>query len=532
MSKDIGSKTRQGVLWTVLFDSFEFVLNFASSIILARLLFPEDFGLMSIASIAIQFARRLANFGFSTVLVQLKEVKDEHYDTVYIMNLALMALVCAALFFGAPFYADFFNNDKLNLILRIIAFDFLLKAFASVPTSILRRYMNFRLLGMSQTIGKAATIFSTVALAIAGAGVWSLVFGTLIGSFAQRTAVIHFARRYTPWRPGLRFRWWAMKEAFAFGAWVYAGAYVNFAVKKIDFFLVGKFLGAVQLGFYERAFQIMSLPRHELVHKINSVLFSGFSRIQDDDQRVVKGLLRVVTYLSIISYPLMIWLFFVSPSLIRVVYGEKWVSTVYPLQVMCLSGLLDSFTLLFQPVLRAKGLIGHNTRRDFMYLIVLGTLVYVCLPWGIDGVAWGVVAASVISLGLMLQVTMRKLPLTLGGFLKAQQSAMIYGFIQIGALLLLQTLSNPYFGNDSIPMLIAVSALSLVSVLGAHLLLRFKDVDEIFFEFLDEGFKFARKLPVLGRLGFLQKKMRASKTPKPPKAPKIPKAPEVDESVE
>lgn len=532
MSKDIGSKTRQGVLWTVFFDSFEFLLDFATSIILARLLFPEDFGLMSIASIAIQFARRLANFGFSTVLVQLKEVKDEHYDTVYIMNLTLMAMVCAALFFGAPFYADFFNNDKLDLILRIIAFDFLLKAFASVPTSILRRNMNFRLLGMSQTIGKIAGIVSTVSLAIAGMGVWSLVFGTLIGSFAQRTAVIHFARRYTPWRPGLRFRWWAMKEAFSFGAWVYAGAYVNFAVKKVDFFLVGKFLGAAQLGFYERAFQIMSLPRHELVHKINSVLFAGFSRIQDDDQRVVKGLLRVVTYLSMISYPVMIWLFFVSPSLIRVVYGEKWVSTIYPLQVMCISGLLDSFTLLFQPVLRAKGLIGHNTRRDFMYLIVLGSLVYFCIPWGINGVAWGVVAASIISLALMLQVTMRKLPLTLGAFVKAQKSAMIYGFIQIGALLLLQLLSKPYFSEDSIPMLIAVSALSPLAVLGAHLAFRFKDVDEIFFELLDEVFKFARKLPVLGKLSIVQKRKKRPKTPAASKTPEAAKMPEVDEGVE
>jgi len=332
MANDIGSKTRQGVLWTAFYDAFEFVLDIGSSIILARILFPEDFGLMGIVYIAIQFARRLASFGFSTVLVQMKEVKDEHYDTVYIMNMVLMGLVTGFLFFSAPYYANFFDNQKLNLILKVIAFDFLLKAFASVPTSILKRHMNFRLLGLSDTIGRFASIFSTLIMAFSGLGVWSLVLGTMFGSFCQRTAVISFARRHTPWKPRLRFRWWALKDSFSFGTWVYISSFVHFGVNKIDFFLIGKFLGLSQLGLYERAFSLMSLPRKKIVRKVNTVLFSGFSRIQDDNERVVRGLMRVITYLSIIAYPMMIWLFFVAPSLISVLYGEKWMATVLPIQ--------------------------------------------------------------------------------------------------------------------------------------------------------------------------------------------------------
>jgi len=149
MGKDIGSKTRQGVLWTVFFNSVEYVLNFGSGIILARLLFPEDFGLMGLATIAIQFARRLANFGFGSVLVWLKDAKEEHYDTIYITNLFLMSLVCAFLFISAPYYAAFFDNARLGAVLRVIAFDFILRAFSSVPQSILKRHMNFRLLGLA-----------------------------------------------------------------------------------------------------------------------------------------------------------------------------------------------------------------------------------------------------------------------------------------------------------------------------------------------------------------------------------------------
>jgi PST family polysaccharide transporter len=506
MAKDIGSKTKQGVLWTVFFDSFEFVLSFGSSVILARLLFPEDFGLMGIASIAIQFARRLATFGFSTVLVQMKEVKEEHYDTVYLMNLLLMLLVAAVLFFGAPYYANFFNNQQLKLIIQVIAFDFILKAFASVPTSILKRYMNFRSIGLSHTIGKVSTLVSTITLAFAGMGVWSLVIGTMFGSFCQRTAVIHFARRYTPWKPRFRFRKWAMKDVFSFGIWVYISSFVHFGVNKIDFFVIGKFLGAVQLGFYERAFSLMSLPRKEIVRKVNAVLFSGFSRIQEDDERVVRGLLRVITYLSMIAYPLMIWLFFVSPSLINVIYGEKWLPAVLPLQIMCLGGISDSFTLIFQPLLRAKGLVAHNAGRDVMYLIILAGAIFATIKWGIVGVSIGVTAASLVGLSLMLHIAIRRLPFTLGQFFKAQKSAIIYGLIQIGVLLFFQWAVHSYFSNDSLPMLIGVSLLSAVTVLTAHFLIRFRDVEDIFQEFFSELKKFVRKLPLIGRWGILQKK--------------------------
>ena len=506
MANDIGSKTRQGVLWTAFYDAFEFVLDIGSSIILARILFPEDFGLMGIVYIAIQFARRLASFGFSTVLVQMKEVKDEHYDTVYIMNMVLMGLVTGFLFFSAPYYANFFDNQKLNLILKVIAFDFLLKAFASVPTSILKRHMNFRLLGLSDTIGRFASIFSTLIMAFSGLGVWSLVLGTMFGSFCQRTAVISFARRHTPWKPRLRFRWWALKDSFSFGTWVYISSFVHFGVNKIDFFLIGKFLGLSQLGLYERAFSLMSLPRKKIVRKVNTVLFSGFSRIQDDNERVVRGLMRVITYLSIIAYPMMIWLFFVAPSLISVLYGEKWMATVLPLQIMCLSGVTDSLTTILQPLMRAKGLVANNARRDVMYLIILGGAIYATLRWGIVGVAAGVTAASSIGLALMLSITMKHLHFSLGQFFKAQKSAMTYGAMQAAVILFFQWVTKPYFSNESVPMLIGISALSLGTVVGAHFLIRFKDVDDVFIEFFNELKKFVRKLPVVKRLGILQKK--------------------------
>lgn len=489
------------MLWTVFFDAIEFVLGIGSTIVLTRLLFPEDFGLMGLASIAIQFARRLANFGFTSVLVQLPEIKDEHYDTVYIMNLALMTSLAAFLFLAAPYYAAFFEKDALRLIIRVVAVDFVLKAFSSVPQAVLRRHMNFQLLGMSETVGKVSGIVATMTLALFGCGVWSLVFGTLFGSMCHRSMVIRCARRYSPWRPRYRFRLWALKETFAFGAWMYVNSFISFAVNKVDYFVIGKFLGVVQLGFYERAFQLMSMPRKQVVRKINTVLFSGYSRIQDDGERLVRGMLHGITYLSCVSYPVMIWLFFVAPSFITVVYGAKWTPTIAPLQIMCLSGLLDSFTLAFQPLLRARGLIAHQTRRDLTFLIILGVAVLLTVRWGITGVSWGVVTASIMNLSLMLQITKRYLPMTVGRFVQAQRSAMVYGMIQSCTILLFQMAARAWFSVDSWQMLLAISLLSPLSVIGSHAVLRFQDVDEVFHELGAELRKFTRTLPGLRKPG-------------------------------
>lgn len=497
MKNNIFSQIRQGVFWTGFFNSIDFLLNFGSSVVLARLLYPEDFGLMGLASIAIQFARRIANFGFTSVLVWLKEVKQEHYDTVYFFNLLLMSLVSIGLFFSAPYYADFFNSPQLTLIIRVISIDFMLNAFSSVPYSLLKRHMKFNLIGVAETVGRLTTIAVSIGLAVYGMGVWSLVFGALAGSFGLRTALVRFATKRLNWKPGLKIRLWALKDTFAFGFWVYVNTYIGYGIGNVDYFFIGKFLGTTQLGFYERAFRLMSLPRKKIVRAANSVLFSGYSRIQDNDELIAKTLLRVVTYLSCIGYPLMIWFYFAAPSLILVLYGERWSPVVLPLQIMCISGLLDSFTLLFQPLLRAKGLIAHHTRRSFVYFIILSVSVVLTLRWGIVGVSWAIVFSSLINLTLMLQITVANLPLKLLDFIKAQSSAIVYGSVQIGASTTLLFVPSSILPANSFITLGAITAVSMGSLIGAHLLFRYKDVDDIILDILTQMRKLAGKIPIL-----------------------------------
>ncbi len=508
MAADFAKKSKEAFKWVVAAETIENFLRYSSSIILARLLFPEDYGLMGMASIAIQFSRRLTQFGLTSVLVQLKEIKNEHYDTVYWFNLSTMGIVAAAVFFGAPYYADYFGKPILVHILWLISIDFLLQAFSAVPTAILRRELKFKELAFAQTLSRLGTIVTAIVLAFMGYGVWALVWGEVVGSFINRSASIYYAHKISDWRPRFRITKWAFKDTFSFGLWMYVNAYITYGINNVDYFFIAKFISAEQLGYYERAFNLMSMPRKRMVRKMNTVAFSTYSRLQDEKDRLVRGLLQVTRYLSLASYPLMIWLYFAAPSLIQTMWGEKWEATVLPLQIMCLSGLIDSFTLIFQPLLKATGYIGNNTRRDLIYLIILtsGVLWGVFYVGSIAGVAMGVVFASIIRFILTLNLTTRYMPLTTFQFFGAHRSAVVYGGVQALLIIAMQYLLTPYIGAKSPVMLALTTIVGVLGFYGSHAIFRFQDIDELIKDLWKDLRKTLRKIPVIKNLPFIKKK--------------------------
>ena len=502
-NKDLSSKTKQGLLWTALFNGLQYIIRFGSSIVLARILFPEDFGLMGIALIVIQFARRLTNFGFTVVLVQRKTINHQHYDTVFIANLILMGLITVALFNMAPWLAHFFNNEKVRPILMVISFDFIFQAISGVPASILKRKMKFKELGFAQTASRMVTLLTPIAFALKGYGVWSLVFGVLLGSLTQIVFLFYFAG----WVPKFHFSFQAFRDVFSFGVWVYVGNYIRYFINNVDFFMIGKFLSTTQLGYYERAFNLINLPRKNILRRINNVLFSTYSRLQDNNKKLIEAILKVTISISLMVFPLMIWLFFSAPSLIPVLYGPKWILTIKPLQIMCVFGLINTLAMIFYPVLLAKGLVSQNALYNFIYLIILIGAISVGLKWGINGVAWGVTLGGVFFLGFNLYLSKKYFSFPLIKFFKAQKSAFYYGIIQIVFLIIVKNVAAPYFLPDSWQMLTLLSIVSLVSFVGSHIILRLKDADILFQDIIKELLIFLKKIPLVKRLNILSQKV-------------------------
>ena len=499
MSQDIGKQAKQGLAWTAIFNSLNFVVRFVSSIFIARLLFPEDFGLMGIAMIAVQFGRRLANFGFTLALVQKKEIDRIHQDTVFVVNTVFMSLIAVGLFFSADWIANtIFSKPKVAPVLAVIAIDFVLKAFLAVPRTVLSREMRIREMETGRSIGMFTTLVLPIPLALMGWGVWSLVYGNLVGTFLNVIVTTWYAR----WLPHFKFSLAALKDVFSFGIWATVNNIFNYFINKVDYTLIGIYLSTSMLGFYERAFNLMSLPRKRISKNVNHVLFAAYSRIQDDDERIVRALMRVTSYISFLVYPIMIWMYFAAPSLITVLYGEKWVLTIEPLQIMCFSGLVNVLTMLFQPILKAKALLKQYARGQLVYFVVMASSIYYGLQWGIVGVSWAVAFSSLVFFLMLFLIIRSKLKVSFLRFMLAQKSIMIYASVQVLGLLALTIYGVTYYPINSWQMLVMMTAFSAVIIPLMHLILRMSDVDEAFQDIMKQAQKMGSKLPVLKNLKF------------------------------
>lgn len=485
MKKSLTSRSLEGAFWAASSQGVQYFLRIFTSIILARILFPDDFGLMSMAMIALQFARRLANFGLALAIVRLETVEKRHMDTVFWFNLILMSSITGLLYFSAPAISLFFEETRLINILRVISFEFVLKGVSSVSGAKLNRRLKFKHTSLITTVSGVSALILPVVLAVMGYGVWSLVIGEISGSVIGAAMTIILAR----WWPGIEIRMSALREVFSFGIWIYVNNYLNYLAKNLDYIIIGKVFDATLLGLYERAFNFMNMPRARLHNIIDNILFAGYSKIQNDRQRIAGAVERLTTYISLLSYPLMIWMFFAAPSLIINLYGDKWQGTVEPLQIMCVSGLVNTFTMIFFPVLMATGQMSSRVSRQVIFLITLAAAVYLGIPWGINGIAAGVVIASLVNLMLYLQLMRRDFDFTLRRFWRAQKSAAIYSSVQIIGLIAVQWSTAGRMQVTSIEYLIYVSLLSVLLFIGAHAVFRFPDVADVLKELLREFYK-------------------------------------------
>ena len=494
--KEIGKKAKQGVIWTGTFSLIMFFVRFGTTIVVARLLFPEDFGLMGIAAIVIQFANRLTSFGFNAALIQRKELKPEHLDTTFWTNILLVSSVMVIVFFGADHIASFFNNSRLPPILRVLSTLFILQGLTSINSALLVREMKFKELTLSRTIGQSINFVSPVFFALADFGVWSLVWGQLLGEFVVMILLYH----HTKWLPRLRFRVWALKDIFSFGFWIFVTRHLTYFVNKLDYIFIGKYLGTASLGYYERAFALIDAPRAHIEQTINKVLFSAYSHIQDDDKRIIQALKKVISSTAIFSYGFFIWMFFAAPSLVTVLFGPKWSQSISPLQIMCVSGLIYSTSMLFIPVINAKALVAKSAFCQLGYLVILLIALRYGLRGGIDGIAWSVTISSMSYLILILVLICTHLPFSPKDLFLAQKSGIVYGIIQIIVLVVFSYSVGEIISKDSVSMLISVSGVSVVSFFGAHLLIRFEDVQDTFSGMFREVKKIMRKTPLGKRL--------------------------------
>jgi O-antigen/teichoic acid export membrane protein len=381
------------VSWTALSQVASQLVIFGTTVLLARLLVPEDFGVVGMATLFTGLIAMVGEIGLGAALIQRSEISREHLDTVFSVSIVVSSVLCVVSVAAAPLAAQFFRETQVAAVVRVSSLAFVLTALGAVHRVLLEKEMDFKKLALIEISSVAVYAASSVTLALAGLGALSLAVGFLTRS-ATESLLLWRAER---WRPRWAFDGRAFRMLFGFGASVWLHNFVNYARENIDYIAVGRMLGASSLGFYTLAYNLANLPRRQLSTVVGRVAFPAFSRVKDDDALLRRSYLKVLRYVSMVSFPLLVGLALVAPQFVPIVYGVKWAESILPLQLLCGAGALYSLGAMSGPLYLAKGRADLQLRIGLGFFVALVVMVLVGIRWGIVGVAGAVLVYTLSS---------------------------------------------------------------------------------------------------------------------------------------
>lgn len=359
------------------------VLQFAISVGLARLLNPEDFGLMGMVVVFTGVATLFADLGLGSALVQKSDLDEAHLSSVYWLNLAVGLLITIVFIAAAPLIASFYNEPQLVPIVRVLSLLFVVSAFAIVQKNLLTREMRFRALATVDFIAIFLAGIVAIVLALYDFGVWSLV-GQLLSVSIFSTVMLWML---SDWRPRFLFQRQAVKELWPFSSNLLGAQLLNYFVRTTDYLLIGRFLGSEDLGIYTRAYTTMLLPVNQVNHVVGRVMFPALSKIQEDTEQVKRIYLRANRSIGLLTIPLMAGLIVVAEPFVMALYGPKWEAVIPILQILCLEGLKQPLGATTGWIFQSQGRTDLMLRWNLLSVAVTVLAFLIGVQWGIIGVA-------------------------------------------------------------------------------------------------------------------------------------------------
>lgn len=431
MAESLRKKTIQGVAWSTIerfsLQTIQFIIN----IIMARLLLPSDYGLIGMLAIFLQLSQTFVDCGFTNALIQRKERTEIDFSTVFYCNILIAFAFYIILFFTAPLIAKFYNLPQLTSITRIIALNFIFSSFSAVHKTKLTINIDFKT--QSKTSLAAAIISGSIGIVTAylGMGVWALVYQSIFNSLLMTILFWYFVR----WKPLLKFSQQSFNDLFAFGSKLMIANFINIIYKNLYTLIIGKKFSAVMLGYYTRAEQFASFPPYNINAVISRVTYPILSSIQNDNKRLANTYRKYIQLTSFLIFPLMIGLAALSEPIIRLLLTEKWIGIVPLLQILCIAWMYDHISAINLNLLFVKGHSDKALKLEFIKKTIATIILFISIPFGLEGMCWGRVLYSLIATYLNAHYTKSLIGLGFAQQMKDIFPSMILSFAMGGIVL-------------------------------------------------------------------------------------------------
>lgn len=361
-------------------------LQFVIGIVLARLLGPDAFGLVAIASLVLGLGALFSDFGLASVLVQRKEISKTDIRYVFTLQSLIGLGLTVVLEICASSIASYFKRPDALPVLQVMFLTFAIQGLGQTSAALLKRELDFKRLQIAQMASfLIGYLMLGLPLAFSGMGVWSLVAAQLLQTTLS-TAFTYLIVRHSV-LPYLRN---STAGFFQFGLKVTATNLSNWALTCLDSVVLGRVFGATQLGLYNRAFSLVAMPTYNITTSLQGVLFSAISRMQDDDARLQQTYFSAVGAMGFICIPMFSVVAFIPQTMISGIYGDKWMDAVVLLTPLALAMPFSALMGLGGPVMTGMGKASYEMLTQFCCLLLFAPLLYWASNYSVQFLAWSV----------------------------------------------------------------------------------------------------------------------------------------------
>ena len=455
-----------GLFWTLVGTGGQAVLRLLVLVILARLLTPADFGVVSAALVVVGFTTIFSQLGVGPAVVQRPDLEAVHLRAGFTLSLLFGSLTTVLICMLAPATASFFHIPELTPVVRVLSVVFLVSGTSVVAESLMQRDMQFRRLAVINLVAFGAGYGAVgVGLALMGWGVWALV-GAQLAQTVLKTGISLIVR---PHQMRLSLQRRASGDLMYFGGGFTVARIGNYLASQLDNLVVGRWLGAAALGIYGRAYQLMAAPAMFLGEILDRVLFPAMVTVQDQPERLGAAYRRSIALIALLMLPVSVVLVILAPEVVRVLLGPGWTEVVAPFQIFAAGLLLRTSYKMSDSLVRATGAVYRRAWRQAIYAILVVAGAWIGRGWGVRGVALGVLGAIAINFLLMAHLSLSLADVTWKGIWAAHRHALTVAALLGAETWLLATLLRGV-GLGPVPILLVTG----IACLGtAYLLLRY-----------------------------------------------------------
>lgn len=377
--KDLKSSAISGAFWTALEKISRQVVQFIIGIILARLLLPEEFGIVGMLAIFIAVAQTFSDSGLASALIQKKDCNDKDYSTVFYFNVIVGLFSYAIIFFAAPLIAKFYNMPVLKDVVRVVALSIVIVSFTTVQNTRLTKELRFKEQSFISMMSMLSTGIVGLVLAFKGFGVWALVFQALAGQFCSSISIWIVSK----WMPKFVFSKESFKQLWGFGYKILISSLINTIYSNIYTLVIGKSFSPTEVGYFNRGKHFAFLPVQTIQDMTIKVNYPILAKVQDDDERLLRAYRKLMSVPLYVLYPILIGMATTAPWLIPLMIGDKWAPCIPILQILCLGSMFTPLTHLNLNLLYVRGRTDLVLKLELIKKPIAFLILFSTIPFGL-----------------------------------------------------------------------------------------------------------------------------------------------------